>query len=1016
MGEPKKGSSLDIAKMNTTLNPITALPQDESGPQLPSNEDAVQYPLDIENSLDVIRYTQANSNQRFQTPTVFEADYNAMPDVNWDIENIHNINSRRASEQSGMQQLGGFLNQAIIGEVGGGTLEGFGALGDAIGGMFMGKMPWESDFQNWLTDLGGDIREATKEFTPIYQENPGRGWDPYDSGWWASNGVSVASTLSLLIPGMVAARGAAYMGRGMRYLAGAGKGSRSAMVANASRKLQGALTAGRATNFVRNSMAMGISMRHMENFREAGETWDHSFQKNLDYLQNPKNFDNFINSSNGEAILKELGIKAGDPYAKDKIANHVAGQAASNSYSLNWSNVGFDILQAGLWFGPMKFSTRPGANIFGRHSTKVQKAQNATLKAPKVPKTRIGKAYNYIKPVIPPALWAYSEGIEEQINFMSMQEGIRLGDIMMGNTGYENREFMSGSSWVNRMNDYASRGDFWAATTMGTIGGGIFSGVATIKNRKAQAALDQARLKEIGGRADLIQKSLEKRRKAIENGDVQGAREQDELMALQLALNSAQAGNMDQLEEMMNDPAFTDMLKETGQSESELATRKADLINILRTTEKKFNNYRNRATSSKWGAGVAGALTELDMSVTMYDKLIKEIDQQIEQNINDDIYNVEQYNIGPNTKQRHELQLKKRSLQDQLSKFELAKERAEDVANDTTATKEEKEKSKALAENFNQYINNLQDLIARNETEENVLKKASEETYEDKDLRAENDFLSKVDKGSLVTLQNKKQLFTWNRDAAWNRLQDLLKEENPYYSNSSEAEALGDIAVVGKERIKEEAENNGIIEDFKEAVKKNPEMTEEQVTEFFAQYPDNIKIQEFYNEFIEAFRNAKEEQSIQKSYEENKTNLKNLAEQARKEINDEIGRKIEELKKELFNPKLSRRDAAKRAKMEQEWRETQGRSTAYLYGDAESINMPISELFDEVIQTVGVVWGNKVGSIYRDAETNELIFRDGTTLTEYIVDESPSAHDSRYRKCFRAIYTGAYIRVFRYVT
>ena len=997
MGEPKKGSSLDIAKMNTTLNPITALPQDEGGPQLPSNEDAVQYPLDIENSLDVIRYTQANSNQRFQTPTVFEADYNAMPDVNWDIENIHNINSRRASEQSGMQQLGGFLNQAIIGEVGGGMLEGFGALGDAIGGMFMGKMPWESDFQNWLTDLGGDIREATKEFTPIYQENPGRGWDPYDSGWWASNGVSVASTLSLLIPGMVAARGAAYMGRGMRYLAGAGKGSRSAMVANASRKLQGALTAGRATNFVRNSMAMGISMRHMENFREAGETWDHSFQKNLDYLQDPKNFDNFINSSNGEAILKELGIKAGDPYAKDKIANHVAGQAASNSYSLNWANVGFDILQAGLWFGPMKFSTRPGANIFGRHSTKVQKAQNATLKKPKVPKTRIGKAYNYIKPVIPPALWAYSEGIEEQINFMSMQEGIRLGDIMMGNTGYENREFMSGSSWVNRMNDYASRGDFWAATAMGTIGGGIFSGVATIKNRKAQAALDQARLKEIGGRADLIQKSLEKRRKALESGDVQGAREQDELMALQLALNSAQAGNMDQLEEMMNDPAFTDMLKETGQSESELATRKADLINILRTTEKKFNNYRNRATSSKWGAGVAGALTELDMSVTMYDKLIKEIDQQIEQNINDDIYNVEQYNIGPNTKQRHELQLKKRSLQDQLSKFELAKERAEDVANDTTATKEEKEKSKALAENFNQYINNLQDLIARNETEENVLKKSSEETYEDKELRAENDFLSKVDKGSLVTLQNKKQLFTWNRDAAWNRLQDLLKEENPYYSNSSEAEALGDIAVVGKERIKEEAENNGIIEDFKEAVKKNPEMTEEQVTEFFAQYPDNIKIQEFYNEFIEAFRNAKEEQSIQKSYEENKTNLKNLAEQARKEINDEIGRKIEELKKELFNPKLSRRDAAKRTKMEQEWRETQGRSTAYLYGDAESINMPISELFDEVIQTVGVVWGNKVGSIYRDAETNELIFRDGTTLTEYIVDESPSAHDSRYR-------------------
>jgi len=997
MGEPKKGSSLDIAKMNTTLNPITALPEDQSGPQLQSDGGPVQYPVDIENSLDVIRYTQANSNQRFQTPTVFATDYNQMPDVNWDIENVHNINKRRASEQTGLSQLGGFLNQAIIGEVVGGTLEGVGALGDAVGGLFMGQMPWESDFQNWLTDFGGDIREATKEYTPIYQQNPGKGWDPSDSGWWASNGVSVASTLSLLLPAIGVARGASYAGKGMRYLAGAGKSSRSAMVANASRKLQNAMTAGRATNFVRNSMAMGISMRHMENFREAGETWDHSFQKNLDFLQDPKNFENFINSSNGEAILKQLGITTDDPYVKDKVANHVAGQAAANSYITNWSNVGFDILQAGLWFGPMKLGTRPGKNIFGRHSTKVTKANNATLKAPKVPKTRVGKAYNYIKPIIPPALWAYSEGIEEQINFMSMQEGIRHGDIMMGNTGYENREFMSGSSWVNRMNDYASRGDFWAATAMGTIGGGIFSGIATLKNRKAQAALDQARLKEIGGRADLIQKSLEKRRKAIENGDVQGAREQDEIMALQLSLNSAQAGNMDQLEEMMNDPAFVEMLQETGQSESELATRKADLINILRTTEKKFNTYRNRATSSKWGAGVAGALTELDMSVTMYDKLIKDIDTQIEQNINDDIYNVEQYNIGPNTKQRHQLQMQKRALQDQLSKFQLAQERAEDASEDTTASKEEKEKSKALAENFNQYINNLQDQIARNETEENVLKKSSQETYEDTALREENEFLDKVDKGSLTTLANKKQLFTWHRDAAWNRLQDLLKEENPYYENESEVSALNDIAVVGKERIKEEAENNGIIDDFKEAVKNNPEMTEEQVDEFFAQYPDNVKIQEFYNEFIQSFKQAKEEQAVQQAYEENKSNLNALANQTRQEVRDEIDRKIEQLKQELFNPKLSRRDVSKRIKMEQEWRETQGRATAYLYGDAQSINMPISELFDEVTQTVGVVWGDKVGSIYRDTETNELIFRDGTTLEEYIVDESPSAHNSRYR-------------------
>ena len=578
-----------------------------------------------------------------------------------------------------------------------------------------------------------------------------------------------------------------------------------------------------------------------------------------------------------------------------------------------------------------------------------------------------------------------------------MQEGIRLGDIMAGNVGYENREYMADSNWFNRMNDYASRGDFWAATAMGTIGGGVFTGVATIKNRKAQAALDNARIKEIGARAALMQKSMQKRSEAMARGDVKGAEEQDQLMALQLALNSAQAGNMDQLEEMMNDESFLDIFKEVGMSESEVQAKKSELINILQTTEKKYNAYRNRAKNSKWGSGVATALTELDMSVSMYDKMIKQIDQEIETNINEDTYNNEQYKIGPNTKSRHELQMKRRALQDQRSKFIEARDRAEEVVTDQSVEKEETEKSKALVENFNQYIVELEDLIANNELEEQVLQKSSQESYEDSSYREEQSFLDKVDKGNLTTLSNKKQLYTWQRDAAWNRLQDLLKTDNIYYDTAEEAVSLKDIAVVGKERIAEEAELNAIIEDFKTAVNKNPEMTESEVADFFSQYADNEMAQEYYNSFIEVYKKAKEESSVQQSYENNKRDLSQLVEDVRGEVRDEINLKVQKLKQELFNPKLSRRDAARRAKIENEWREAQGRATAYLYGDAQSINMPISELFDEVTQVIGVIWGDKIGSIYRDAETNELIFREGTTLVETIIDESPASHNSRYR-------------------
>mgnify|MGYP003669136895 FL=1 len=998
MGEPKKGSSLDIVKMTTKLNPITALPDEKDGPQLPQNEsDAVQYPVDIENSLDVIRYTQANSNQRFQTPSVYATDFNQMPDVNWDIENIHNINKRRSYEQSGWKQAGNWLGQSVLGEIGGGTIMSIGALGDALGGMFMGKYPWESDFSNFMTEWGEDINQWTKKEMPIYRANPGKGMDPGDSGWWAENGVSVASTLSLLLGGTLVAKGVGAAAKSLRYLAGAGKASSSKVVRGLSKSLQKKMTASKATDWLRNSIAMGVGMRHMENFREAGETFDHSYAKNMEYLQDPESYDAFLQSDSGKEILKKLGLRPTDPYVKDLVSNHIASQAASNSYKLNWSNVVFDIAQAALWFGPMKAGTRPGKSIFGRHSTKVQKAQDATLKAPKVPSTRLGKAYNWAKPIIPPALWAYSEGIEEQINFMGMQEGIRHGDILMGNTGYENREFMANSSWVNRMNEYASRGEFWAATWMGTIGGGIFTTVATLKNRKAQAALDNARLKEIGGRAELIQKSLEKRRQAIERGDIKGAEEQDRLMAIQLALTSAQAGNMDQLEQMLNDQSFVDLLTEAGLTEEQIGPKRTELINILRQTEKKYNMYRNRATHSKWGSGIAAALTQLDMSVSMYDAMIKEIDADIESNVNEDIYNVEQYNIGPNTKQRHELQLKRRSLQHQLNQFNEAQERAEEVAGDETLTEEERNQSKALVTQFDQYINQLEDLIGRTEVEEGALKKASQESYEDSEYRAEQEFLDKVDKGSLVTLQNKKQLFTWNRDAAWNRLQDLLKEDNIYYTNKTEASILKDIASVDKERIAEEAENNAIIEDFKTAIRENPEMSEKQIEDFFAQYPENKKIQEFYKNFIAEFQKAKDEAAVQASYDQNAADVEAVVSKTKKEIADELTRKVEKLKQEVFNPKLSRRDERKRAEIEKAWREAQGRATAFMYGDAQSINMPISELFDEVTQVIGVVWGDQVGSLYRDPETNELIFRDGETLKEYIVDENPQAHDSRYR-------------------
>ena len=67
-----------------------------------------------------------------------------------------------------------------------------------------------------------------------------------------------------------------------------------------------------------------------------------------------------------------------------------------------------------------------------------------------------------------------------------MQEGIRHGDVLAGNTGYdENPEFMSGN-FADRLNKYYADGELWTASMFGFIGGGIFTAISAKRNAKAE--------------------------------------------------------------------------------------------------------------------------------------------------------------------------------------------------------------------------------------------------------------------------------------------------------------------------------------------------------------------------------------------------------------------------------------------------------------------------------------------------------------------------------------------------
>ena len=104
-----------------------------------------------------------------------------------------------AREQSSFGQFANSMNQAIIGEIIGGTIEGVGYMldGRQYADLIRGE---EQDFGNAFSDIGKSLKAWTKEVSPIAMMPDAKDYDPGSWAWWMNHFPSVASTISLLIP------------------------------------------------------------------------------------------------------------------------------------------------------------------------------------------------------------------------------------------------------------------------------------------------------------------------------------------------------------------------------------------------------------------------------------------------------------------------------------------------------------------------------------------------------------------------------------------------------------------------------------------------------------------------------------------------------------------------------------------------------------------------------------------------------------------------------------------------
>jgi hypothetical protein len=469
------------------------------------------------------------------------------------------LSGAQAKAQPWTDQLGNWAVQTLQGEILGGTMQGFGAIyeaGDNLvrWGLRKGGIDVEpGDFSNKFMEWGTDLQKSARDKFPIYLENPNQAWSMSDPGWWFSNGVSIASSLSLMIPGMAVTRGIGYLAK----------------------------TAGKTMPFWAQVGTNAVVMRNGENYREGLDVVNRTRSDAMDQFLNLEDQEwNLLSNSKLAQQLKSEGKWSTDEYSNKKaLADRIAGAAGFESYKVNSTNIVFDIVQSAL--AVRAFSGMAGAGKLRSPKPKVVEA-NATAAGRELTSKQLRAAYAnyYLNPANSLVAGSLTEYPEEVINFIGTEEGIRKGRVLMG------KEREEATTKGSRISKYLKDPHAHEAGFFGVFGGGIYQkasqGAGTLinnyKGRKNPYSPD-SKIAEIEGRA-IKMGDTSARMQAVaakENHPVYGdfsnlTDEQAEAivndlrqdLGRELGITSAAHGNEKLLKKMVNMPEYKQLLIDNG--------------------------------------------------------------------------------------------------------------------------------------------------------------------------------------------------------------------------------------------------------------------------------------------------------------------------------------------------------------------------------------------------------------------------------------------------------------------
>ena len=434
-------------------------------------------------------------------------DYDLTPN-DWE-----NLDKQLVEQQSALSKFGNAFAQAVVSEVGLGTVIGivdlFDMIGQAVG---LSDHNYQNPVSTYLTEKQEEFREATKIWVDPDKNIANGGLT--DAGWWASNIPSIASSLTLLIPSTTLVKGLSWASKASklsrftrnavralsgaerrlkyaRELRAAGATAKKIQAASKLTKMQRFLNSSStisATNlFLENGTTAALS-RAMENYQEARQTYNDMYAnasetlkklKDSDKPEDKKKYKDIIKRS--ENILKDdKGNYKVDIENPDEVAKAIAKESADKTFRMDWLNVGWDVLQMyglrnawkGLKNAPNKSATVRRANLdaakyFGKSADEIAK-----LKAQRTLSEKFGEKLSDFmygsKLTIAAEL---SEGAEEALNYVAQQEGMNFGKVLLGQE--------QKSNFDTRLAKYIQSPEMYDAAFWGVMGGIVFQGLGS---------------------------------------------------------------------------------------------------------------------------------------------------------------------------------------------------------------------------------------------------------------------------------------------------------------------------------------------------------------------------------------------------------------------------------------------------------------------------------------------------------------------------------------------------------